>query len=46
MQVHAECNGFPHRKQFALDLAVMQWQDGHMVCDWWLTTAIRPVFIP
>jgi hypothetical protein len=24
----------------------MQWQDGHIVCDWWLATGIRPVRSP
>jgi hypothetical protein len=24
----------------------MEWQVGHMVCDWWFTTAILPVRIP
>jgi hypothetical protein len=38
--------GFPQRRQFAFALAVMEWQEGHMVCDWWFTTAIRPVRIP
>ena len=46
VQIHAARNGFPQRKQFVFDLAVIEWQDGHMVCDWRLVTAIRPVRIP
>jgi hypothetical protein len=39
-------SGFPQCRQFTCDLAVMEWQVGHMVCDWWFTTAILPVRIP
>jgi hypothetical protein len=31
--IYALRNGFPQRRQFALERLVMQWQVGHMVCD-------------
>jgi len=31
---YASRSGFPQRRQFAFERAVMQWQAGHMVWDW------------